>query len=188
MLAHRDPAVRLRARCAQPKLASRENRTSTGERAFVHSLQVRNPHQESTLACAALASARLEGGINTYAYALNRPTMLTDPTGLGPVLALACTVANGAYQIHNFNSTASDLSQNTDLLRDQLNRVNDRISECGPNDGEKKANLLQMRADLTREIVSGIGQSVGAGDSGHVDVAQGLIVEGVCGLLLLVGP
>ena len=114
----------------------------------------------------------LGGGINTYAYALNRPTMLTDPTGLGPVLALACTVANGAYQIHNFNSTASDLSQNTDLLRDQLNRVNDRISECGPNDGEKKANLLQMRADLTREIVSGIGQSVGAGDSGHVDVAQ----------------
>ena len=64
------------------KLASGQKWIEQGARAFVTSPLAAESHRESERAYDVFASARLEGGLNTYSYVKSNPLRWKDPLGL----------------------------------------------------------------------------------------------------------
>ena len=68
-------------------------------------------------------------------------------------------------------------------LRDQLDRVKERIRQC-PIGDPQLGELDKMRRELTQVLNSNVGGMISPGDSALTEIAQGLIYEGACSLLL----
>ena len=124
----------------------------------------------------------LDGGLNTYGYVYQNPINYFDQNGQRGVLAAACEVANAANTIKSFNDTISKLNESTELLKDQLYRVDEEISNCPTDDIVRLDKLLELRNKLSIEVANAIADS-GATGIALGDVGKGMINAGICLLL-----
>ncbi|WP_303900980.1 RHS repeat domain-containing protein [Thiohalomonas denitrificans] len=86
---------------------------------------------------------RFEGGDTVlYGYLNGDPLNRIDSDGFGPVLGGACMAGDAAYQTYSFRETMKSLTESTDLIRDQLNRIDDEISNCPNGDTKRLVNCL----------------------------------------------
>lgn len=138
----------------------------------------------------------LAGGLNTYVYALNRPTSLIDPTGTrNQYLVGACVagvLTTVALDWAGVGQTADRVSN--DFYAAEINRFNDHIdslskeaSDC--NDINKKANLINGIENLKTErnkLIAAQGAAGTAASFGGISGIVGVslaVTAAVCGSL-----
>lgn len=108
---------------------------------------------------------------------------LIDPYGREAISFLLCEAINGGITVHSVNQTYSELTESTELLRDQLMRINDEISRCPTEDTRRLDGLFRIRADLVGALAEVTAENT---PMSMGDLGPGMIGAGVCGLLLLV--
>lgn len=79
----------------------------------------------------------------------------------------------------------NELSGDTALIKDQLNRVNKEISECPSGDASRRAGLDEIRNNLVGQLSDAIKAGSPSPLAGMEDIGWGMVGAGACGLLLL---
>ena len=124
------------------------------------------------------------GDQNLYAYVRVNPISSIDPNGLGPNSFYACSVVNAIKQIWDVSSTLTALGEATQMTSDLLVKVNKDIATCPSSDINRLQQLEGIQKNLRRSLLRSTGSKVDRGSSGLQQVAEGLVWEGVCALLL----
>ncbi|BFU89610.1 MAG: hypothetical protein NTAFB01_07970 [Nitrospira sp.] len=125
-------------------------------------------------------------GINFYRYVANNPTKWADPAGLGPIGFWVCTVANMGKQANDIRRYLDLLNENTRLTREMLTRVQSEITACPSKDTERLVALGNIQDRLQLQLAQLL--LTHASDvtmSGLYQVSEGMIWEGVCGLMYM---
>jgi RHS repeat-associated protein len=125
----------------------------------------------------------LRGGLNSYLYGKGDPLRNADRNGLGPLVFAACAVLSYGYTAYTFYHEMHNLLESTAQLRDQLLRVNQRISQC-PIDDPQLAELDRIKRDLELALAQTTRAGIGVGASGLVDFGLETVAFGTCTLLL----
>jgi len=95
-------------------------------------------------------------------------------------LFLACSAVNAAYSAYSFYDKVRQLDEATASFQDQLNRVNERISECPSSDTKKLAELYEIRNDLIGTLAQATAGSLSPSDTGLSEVSTALVFEAAC--------
>lgn len=120
---------------------------------------------------------------NLYGYSANNPVNFIDPNGQAAISAGACLTITGGGAILGFSDTISSLSnEGTDLLKDQIRRVQDEIKQCPLDQGERLAKLFEMEEMLQATLLS---STLDSAPSSFFNLGSTIIGAGVCGLLAL---
>ncbi|EKE77608.1 hypothetical protein, partial [Idiomarina xiamenensis] len=105
----------------------------------------------------------LDGGINTYGYALANPVGIIDPTGEGPIAGAICGVAGfgaGAisYGLDWFSVASTSHSALNNELLTEVNYIEESILDLeneikNCRDTKKKFDLLRKQLKLHNEAL-----------------------------------
>jgi RHS repeat-associated protein len=121
---------------------------------------------------------------NIYAYINGNPVTFIDPSGLGMGLGFACESIVAAASVKTQLDGADELTENIEILQDQLDRVNRRYDQCSPSDLETKAKLDKIRMELSKTIldltVEGVPMSRNIGSK--------MVGAGMCGMMFFISP
>jgi RHS repeat-associated protein len=120
----------------------------------------------------------LAAGPNTYAYVGGNPLRRIDPLGLGPGAAIACSVANVGGGLYDFYTSTETLKDSIESMVEQLEIIDNRISEC--EDDVKEIKLQDIRNDLADKIRAATLGYGAENYSGPGELIQAGLVEGVC--------
>ena len=130
----------------------------------------------------------IDGGLNTYGYAVQNPVSYTDPTGHGPLSAAFCETFVLTQSIRSFFETVSDVVDGDALILGQLARVEREQQECdtGTAEGVKRWDALEsIRRDLNRALIAGQGGSASSaiGHTAAVAASQAAVASSICAAL-----
>ena len=114
---------------------------------------------------------------------MNNPVNFVDPSGLKGVSFLVCETINAAYSVNSLNDTLDQLTESTELLRDQLDRVNNEIAQCPSSNISRLEGLNDIRNDL----IGALGDNFAAGTPMSLgDLGPGIMRAGACAILLVI--
>lgn len=126
----------------------------------------------------------LEGGLNTYVYALGNPVTNADPLGLGPVAFGLCTLANIGYQAYSYHQSLK--VDGMDEMVQRLNKVSKEIRDCPLDDNEQYERLSAERDRIGQEILDATKAHAQSNAAYTLsDIAGGLAWQVGCTALLL---
>ena len=129
------------------------------------------------------------GDMSLHAYVGGNPIARADPSGLGPIVFLACTAVNLGYHYYHPASASQKILEGTQQTKALLQKVNREIAACPMEDTNRMKGLTDIQKNLATQLVSQLYAAASAENKvGLGDVARAAMWEGGCALLGLVTP